>query len=90
MIRKIERFTVHKNTADKRKKREQSVQMIEDAKAIARDKQVDGYAIVAWSKDFNHSACHSTGGTLPSIMVPDYVKGALRLRINNLLNEENK
>lgn len=87
MTRKVERFTVHKNTADKRKKREQSLQMIEDAKLIARDKQVAGYAIVAWTKDFESSTCYETGGTIPQFMVPDFAKGALRYSVHKRTRE---
>lgn len=79
-------LTVHINTARKRKKLEQSRNMVEAAKVIASEKQVEGYAIVAWSKDFSHTVAYSGGGTMPSLVIPEYVKGALTRRIHATLS----
>ena len=77
MAGKVERFTVHKNNQGQRAKHVQSKSLVRDAKEIAAHKQVDGYAIVAWSKDFVHTSSYSTGGTLPPRLVGEYAKQAL-------------
>lgn len=74
----VRNFAVHKNTADKREAREQSANLVADAKLIAADKQVAGYAIVAWTKDWQHSCAYATGGTLPGLMVGPYAKQVIQ------------
>ena len=83
----VRQFAVHKNTADKRARREQSANLISDARAITADKQIAGYAIVAWTKDFEHSCAYATGGTLPGLMVGPYVKEVIQ---NTAQNETNR
>ena len=84
---KAKPLTLHINTAQKRKKREMSKEMVEAARTMASEKQVDGYAIVAWTKGFSHATTFNSGDTLPAVMVPEYVKGALQHRIYKNLNE---
>ena len=48
---KVTRFSVHKNTADKRKRHAASEHLRNAARVMASEKQVRGYAIVTWDKD---------------------------------------
>lgn len=82
-------LSVHRNSQAQRQKHEMSREMIQAVKTIASAKQVDGYAIVAWSRDFDYSTATGCGDTLPEPLVPEFVKGALQHRIYKKLTEDN-
>lgn len=68
-------FSVHKNTAEKRRVRCVGNDLVSDAKR--HKDRTAGYAIVTWDEKWNYDVSWSTGRTMPSICIPEFCKRAL-------------
>lgn len=84
---KIVSLSVHRNTAEKRRLRKVSDRLISDAKIMAKAKDVDGYAIVAWNKDTDADVSWSYTREINCSVMPEFVRGAIRRKISMLDSE---
>ena len=85
---KVVSLTVHKNNRDRIEDRRTSKDMISDAKLLARRKDVHGYAIIAWDRDQSAETAWSKCQSVPTNILPEFVRGALSRRISMLDNQE--
>lgn len=77
------KWTVHINTAQKRKRHAASDNLVRTARVMASGKQVSGYAIMTWdSEGVAVSSSYDPGG-IPSRCVPELVRVALEGRVNH-------
>ena len=82
MSGKIVNLTVHKNNRDRIEDRRASRNLVLDAKAMARRKDVHGYAIVSWDRDQNADVSWSVTKRVSCNIMPEFVSGALRRKIS--------
>ena len=73
--------TIHKNTKDQRESKRIRKELVSDAKQLANNKDINGYAIVVWTKNFRDSCSWDTGGSLPGILLPEFSKQILARRM---------
>lgn len=76
-------LTVHRNTRDRRRRREASDALLKNAKHLAGPKDITGFALVTWYED-GSTTCAWRRGDLPHNVIPEHVKRALERRFNKL------
>lgn len=85
---KVTSLSVHRNTAQRRRQRQVSADLVSDAKAMASAKNIDGYAIVAWNSDTDADVSWSWTKQINCSVMPEFVKGAIQRKISMLDNQE--
>lgn len=79
------RLSEHKNTLEKRKRKELRKEIEGAARELARNshvsEKVNGYGLVVWDDDGNASA-HWKGGRVPSMLIGEYFKQTIARTIN--------
>lgn len=67
-------LTVHRNTVEKRRRREVAASLLREARDLRGD--MDGFALVSWRND-GSSRCEWATGDLKLNTVPDFARTAL-------------
>ncbi len=70
-------LSVHKNTIQGRRKREQAKEASARVLSLMRQEDIRAYAFVGIAADGKAYALWDTGGVLPMIAFPDVVRGML-------------
>jgi len=73
-------LTIHKNTKDQRESKRIRNELIKDAKNLAKNQDIKGYAIVVWDKNYGSACSWDTGDSLPGIVIPEFTKQILTRR----------
>lgn len=84
---KVVSLSVHRNTMTQRRQREVSRSLVADAKIMAKAKDVDGYAIVAWNSDTDADVSWMYTQAINCSVMPEFVKGAIQRKISMLDKE---
>ena len=79
---KVVSLSVHRNTLQKRRERIASRNLVSDAKAMARRKDVAGYAIVAWAKNTDADVAWCVTDEVNCSVMPEFVRGAIQRKIS--------
>lgn len=83
-------LTVHKNTMEKRKRKDVRDHLIDDAKRLAKDsnisENISGYAIVVWSDDHDSQAAWMSG-CLPSSLIGECFKQTMARQITTMITK---
>ena len=74
---KVVSLSVHRNTAQRRRERQVSRDLISDAKKIAGRKDVSGYAIVAWDSNTDADVSWSYTKEINCSILPEFVKTSI-------------
>lgn len=82
MSAKVVSLSVHKNTLEQRKRHATSKEFMAEAKKIARDKQISGYVIVAYTKDEETRTSYDSGH-MPPRYLPEFVRAKIIVAIDN-------
>lgn len=87
-------LTVHKNTLEKKKRKDLRLEIEYQARRLARDsavsEKINGYGIVVWDDDKTAQA-HCNGGDIPASLVGEYFKQTIsRLLHINDIREDNR
>lgn len=75
-------LTLHRNTRGRRNRQKVSKALLRDAKEIASQNQVQGYALVAWTSKHSRQVAWEVGDTMPINVMPVFVKQCLERRLN--------
>lgn len=76
MPRKPVSLTVHRNTRERRKRRELRDHMLKAAKGMTSRHQLGGFVLVGWTKQYGVVAAWDAGD-LPGFALPDFVRNGL-------------
>lgn len=85
-------LTVHRNNRAQRAAKECRRELLSCARELSNTKDLVGFAIVIWDKDWGHRTKWCSGDVMPGNALPEYIKNAL-LRdmatgdVKNLLGE---
>lgn len=82
-MNKVVNLSVHRNTREKKKRREVSDALMRNAKNLAGPKDINGFSLVVWYGD-GSTACSWRRGMLPHNVIPEHTKRALERRFNKL------
>lgn len=74
---KILSLSVHRNTQQQRISKSVRDGLMRDARDLANTKDIAGYAIVVWTKDWDHRTLWESGKTMPGNVLPEFCKGAI-------------
>ena len=78
-------LVVHKNTLEKRRRKEVRQNLINDARVMAKDsclsKDIEGYAIVVWDKGGISDACWMRG-SIPVQLIGEQFKQTMNRKIS--------
>ena len=77
-------LSVHRNTQVRREQKELSKQMLQDTKRMASQKNVSGYVIMVWNKDWGYRVAWDSGKVMPASVVPEFVKSSLQREISKI------
>ena len=77
-------LTVHKNTLEKRKRKDVREWLIRDAKHMAKNSavsdKISGYAILAWSDDHESDTCWMSGN-IPTQLIGEHFKQTMARKL---------
>ena len=71
------KLSVHRNNRAQKERQRVRNAFREDTKSIVRG-EIDGYAIVTWTKDWDGEAIWHCGGTMPGDVMPEFVKRVIQ------------
>lgn len=70
-------LTVHKNTLERRKRKETREEVIDAARQLAKDspvsEKINGYVVMVWDED-NAADAYWSGGNIPTSLIGEYFK----------------
>ncbi len=75
-------LSVHRNTQARRKQKELSKQIVQDVKRMASQKNISGYVIMVWNKDWGYRCTWDSGGSMPANVIPEFTKVSLLRELN--------
>ncbi len=81
---KIVSLSVHRNTQQQRLSKSVRRDLVCDARDLANTKDIAGYAIVVWTKDWHHRTFWDSGKIMPSNVLPEFCKSAIQRDMGNV------
>lgn len=79
---KVASLSVHRNTKAQREVHQIRKNLVEQAKRVSDLPGIAGYAIVAWTRNWDHKTAWDTTDTMPGNTMPEFVKVALLREMN--------
>ena len=70
-------LSVHRNTKAQREVHQIRKDLVQQAKLVSEMQGIAGYAIVAWTKNWDHKTAWSANSTMPGNTMPEFVKISL-------------
>lgn len=78
---KVANLSVHRNTKERRKRRQTSDRLVNSARNATSDKNVSGYVLLSWDEELT---CHVdwVQGSVPQRALPDFARGVLQSKFS--------
>ena len=80
-------LTVHRNNADRRRRKETRQYLKDDVAKALRNIEVSGFALVVWNDEHDADA-YWHAGNLPGSVVPEFTVQTIRRRMGMMDTEE--
>lgn len=85
---KIVSLLVHKNTREQRRRKAVSLDFVSEARTMAREKAIDGYAIVAWNRHGDEKTVWSWNDAVPRERLRGFVDAAIAKQMTKFDTED--